>query len=134
MVNLNQIVALVDDNESIRRAIKRLLRSVGIQAVTFSSGEEFLNVFSSAASYWPACVILDFEMPGINGLELQHRLTPTLVPIIFTTANDDPTVREKALASGAAGYLRKPFDDTTLVAAVGIALGSAPILKERLAS
>ncbi|MFL9899072.1 response regulator [Paraburkholderia fungorum] len=134
MVNLNQIVSVIDDDESIRRAIKRLLRSVGIRAETFSSGEEFLDIFSSAASYWPACVILDFEMPGINGLELQRRLAPTLVPIIFTTASDDPTVREKALASGAAGYLRKPFDDTTLVAAVGIALGTAPIPIERFAS
>jgi FixJ family two-component response regulator len=131
MVNLNQIVAVIDDDESIRRAIKRLLRSVDIKAETFSSGEEFLDVLSSEASQWPACVILDFEMPGIDGLELQRRLAPTLVPVIFTTANDDPTVREKALASGAAGYLWKPFDDTTFVTAVGIAVGATPIPIER---
>ncbi|MFM0340518.1 response regulator transcription factor [Paraburkholderia fungorum] len=131
MVNLNQIVAVVDDDESVCRAISRLLRSVGIKAETFSSGEEFLGALSTTASCWPACVILDFQMPGINGLELQRRLAPTLVPVIFTTANDDPTVREKALASGAAGYLRKPFDDTTLFTAVGIAIGVAPISVER---
>jgi FixJ family two-component response regulator len=131
MVNLNQIVAVIDDDESIRRAIKRLLRSVGIKAETFSSGEEFLDMLSSAASYRPACVILDFEMPGINGLELQRRLAATLVPVIFITAHDDPTVREKALASGAAGYLSKPFDDATLVTAVGIALGATPTPVDR---
>jgi FixJ family two-component response regulator len=131
MVNLNQIVAVIDDDESIRRAIKRLLRSVGIMAKTFSSGEEFLGTLSSAGSHRPACVILDFQMPGINGLELQRRLAPTGVPVIFITANDDPAVREKALASGATGYLRKPFNDAILVKAVEIALGATPIPEER---
>jgi FixJ family two-component response regulator len=131
MVNLNQIVAVVDDDESVCRAIKRLLRSVGIKAETFSSGEEFLGTLSSTASYRPACVILDFQMPGINGLELQRRLAPTGVPVIFITANDDPAVREKALASGATGYLRKPFNDAILVKAVEIALGATPIPEER---
>jgi len=70
MVNLNQIVAVVDDDESVCRALKRLLHSVGIAAETFSSGEEFLGTLSSTASCRPACVILDFQMPGINGLEL----------------------------------------------------------------
>ncbi|ANB72748.1 histidine kinase [Paraburkholderia phytofirmans OLGA172] len=127
MANLNQIVAVVDDDESVCRAIKRLLRSIGIKAETFSSGEEFLGTLSSTASYRPACVILDFQMPGINGLELQRRLAPTDLPVIFITAHDDPAVREKALASGAAGYLRKPFNDAILLKAVEIALGATPI-------
>jgi FixJ family two-component response regulator len=131
MVNLNQIVAVVDDDESVCRAIKRLLRSVGIKAETFSSGEEFLGTLSSTASYRPVCVILDVQMPGINGLELQRRLAPTSVPVIFITAHDDPAVREKALASGATGYLRKPFNDAILVKAVEIALGATPIPEER---
>ena len=126
MANHNQIVAVVDDDESVRRAIKRLLRSVGIKAETFSSGEEFLGALSSTASCQPACVILDFQMPGINGLELQRRLAPTGVPVIFITAQDDPAVRKKALASGAAGYLRKPFNDAKLVKTVEIALGATP--------
>lgn len=134
MVNLNQIVAVIDDDESICRAIKRLLRSVGITAETFSSGEEFLGKLLSTAAYRPACVVLDFQMPGINGLELQRRLAPTRVPVIFITAHDDPAVREKALASGAAGYLRKPFDDARLVKAVEIALGATPIPIERFTS
>jgi FixJ family two-component response regulator len=131
MVNLNQIVAVVDDDESVCRAIKRLLRSVGIKAETFYSGEEFLDMLSSTASYRPACVILEFQMPGIDGLELQRRLAPTSVPVIFITAHDDPAVRKKALASGAAGYLRKPFDDTLLIKAVETVLGATPIPIER---
>lgn len=86
MVNLNQIVAVVDD-ESIQRAVKRLLRSVGIKAETCFSAEEFPNMRSSAASYRTAYVLLNFEMPGITGLKLQHRLAPTLVRVIFTTAH-----------------------------------------------
>ena len=132
MANLNQMVAVVDDDESVCRAIKRLLRCVGIKAETFSSGEEFLGTLSSTASYRPAGVILDFQMPGINGLELQRRLAPTGVPVVFITARDDPVVREKALASGAAGYLRKPFNDAILIKAVEIALGAMPIPIERL--
>jgi FixJ family two-component response regulator len=131
MINLNQIVAVVDDDESVCRAIERLLRSVGIKAETFSSGEEFLGKLSSIASYRPACVIMDFQMPGIDGLELQLRLAPTGVPVIFITAHDDPVVREKALASGAVCYLRKPFDAARLVKAVEITLGATPIPIER---
>ncbi|MGY6156307.1 response regulator [Paraburkholderia graminis] len=63
-------------------------------------------MLSSTRSYRPACVILDFEMPGINGLELLRHLARTGVPVIFTTANDAPAVRETAIASGAAGYLQ----------------------------
>jgi FixJ family two-component response regulator len=131
MINLNQIVAVIDDDESVCRAIKRLLRSVGIEAETFCSGEELLDTLSSTASYRPVCVIMDFQMPGINGLELQLRLAPTRVPIIFVTAHDDPTVRDKALASGAAGFLRKPFNGASLLKTVEIALGATPILIER---
>ena len=126
MVNLNQIVAVVDDDESVRRAIKRLLHSVGIGADTFSSGDAFLRTLSSIPSYRPACVILDILMPGINGLEVQRHLAPTSVPVIFITASDDLAVREMALASGAAGYLRKPFNDAILIKAVEVALGATP--------
>jgi FixJ family two-component response regulator len=124
MATLNKIVAVIDDDESIARAIKRLLRSVGIKAESFSSGEEFLGALSSTASCRPACVILDYELPGIDGLELQRRLAPTGVPIIFIAAHDDPAVREKALASGAAGYLKKPFNGTILIKIIKIALGA----------
>jgi FixJ family two-component response regulator len=67
MVNPNQIVAVVDDDESVCRAIRRLLQSVGIEAETFSSGEEFLDTLSAIPSYRPSCVVLDIQMPGISG-------------------------------------------------------------------
>jgi FixJ family two-component response regulator len=125
MVNLNQIVAVVDDDASVRRAITRLLHSVGIRADTFASGDEFLSVLSSVPSYRPACVILDIQMPGTDGLETWRRLAPTSVPVIFITAHDDPAVRAMADASGAA-YLLKPFDDTIFIEAIEMALGGMP--------
>jgi FixJ family two-component response regulator len=131
MVNLNQIVVVVDDDESICRALRRLLHSVGIEAETFSSGEEFLGTLSSTASCRPGCVILDFEMPGINGLELQRRLAPKSVPVIVITAHDDPAVREKAIASGAAVFLQKPLNKTELISAIEMALGATPTRIER---
>ncbi|MDB5785368.1 response regulator [Caballeronia mineralivorans] len=125
MVNLNQIVAVVDDDESVRRAIKRLLHSAGIRADTFASGDEFLSLLSSIPSYRPACVILDIQMPGTNGPEIWRRLASTGVPVIFITEHDDLAVREMAVASGAA-YLLKPFDDTIFIEAVEMALGGTP--------
>jgi len=124
MVNVNQLVAVVDDDESVCRAIRRLLHSVGIGADTFSSGDAFLSTLSSTPSARPACVILDILMPGINGLEVQRYLAASSVPVIFTTACNDLAVRETALASGAAGYLRKPFNDAILIKALEMALGA----------
>jgi FixJ family two-component response regulator len=122
MVNPNQIVAVVDDDESVCRAIKRLLHSAGIGAETFSSGDEFLNTLSAIPSYRPACVILDIQMPGTNGLEVQRQLAPMGLPIIMITAHDELSVRQAALASGAAAYLRKPFNAAILIKAVEMAI------------
>jgi FixJ family two-component response regulator len=122
MVNFNRVVAVVDDDESVRRALKRLLQSFAVEAETFPSGEAFLSALSSGVWCRPACVIVDFQMPGIDGLELQRRLAPTGVPIIFMTGHDDPAVRKKAFARGAAGYLKKPLDGDALIRAVKKAL------------
>ncbi len=134
MTNLNQIIAIVDDDESIRRAIKRLLRAVGMETETFSSGEQFLGRLSSTASYRPACVVVDFQMPGINGLELMGCITPSRVAVIFMTAHVDFDVREKAVASGAVAYLQKPFNGASLVEAVEMALAATLIPVERVTS
>ncbi|CAB3788137.1 response regulator transcription factor [Paraburkholderia fynbosensis] len=122
MVNPNQIVAVVDDDESVCRAIKRLLHSAGIEAETFSSGDELLNMLSAIPSYRPACVILDIQMPGTGGLEVQRQLAPLGLPIIMITAHDELAVRQAALASGAAAYLRKPFNAAILLKAVELAI------------
>jgi FixJ family two-component response regulator len=126
MGNLKPLVAIVDDDDSVGRAIKRLLLSVGIGADTFSSGDDFLDMLSSMPSYRPGCVILDIQMPGLNGLEVQRRLDGSGMPVILITAYDDVSVRAQALASGAVAYLRKPFNDSILIKTVQTALGIAP--------
>jgi FixJ family two-component response regulator len=115
-------VVVVDDDASVGRAIKRLLRSVGIAADTFASGDEFLDTLSSMPSYRPDCVILDVQMPGSNGLEVQRRLAGYALPVVFITAHDDAGVRDEALAAGAVAYLRKPFNDALFIRTVCAAL------------
>jgi FixJ family two-component response regulator len=126
MGNLKPLVAIVDDDDSVGRAVKRLLLSVGIGADTFSSGDDFLDMLASMPSYRPGCVILDIQMPGTNGLEVQRRLNGSGMPVILITAYDDVGVRAQALASGAVAYLRKPFNDSILIKTVQTALGIVP--------
>src|SRR5580698_6661487 len=118
MSQVKPFVAVVDDDESVSRAIKRLLRSCGLAADTFKTGDDFLDMFDSIPSYRPACVVLDIQMPGSNGLEVQQRLAGSGVPVIFITAHDETDVRQQALAAGAAAYLLKPFNDDVLIKAV----------------
>jgi len=126
MSKAKPFIAIVDDDESVGRAIKRLLRSMGMQAEVFASGDVFLEFLSSVPSYRPDCVILDIQMPGLNGLEVQRRLAGTGMPVIFITAHDDIGVREQALSAGAAAYLRKPFNDDLFVRTVRSALVLGP--------
>jgi FixJ family two-component response regulator len=90
----------VDDDESVSRAIKRLLRSINVAADSFASGDAFLEALSCIPSYRPDCVILDVQMPGLNGLEVQRRLAGSGVPVIFITGHDEVDVREQAMAAG----------------------------------
>jgi FixJ family two-component response regulator len=111
------LIAIVDDDESVCRAIKRLVRSLGMDAETFSSGQHFLDLLDAMPSFEPDCLILDVQMPGMNGLEVQNRLAMSgnRTPVIFITAHDEVGVREKALAKGAVAFLRKPFGDELLI-------------------
>ncbi|MGF6721202.1 FixJ family two-component response regulator [Paraburkholderia sp. GAS41] len=122
MAKLKPFVVVVDDDDSVCRAIRRLLRSIGIAAETFGSGAAFLDLLSSMPSYRPDCVILDVQMPGMNGLEVQQRLSGKDMPVIFITAHDDIGVREQAIAGGAVACLRKPFNDQLFVKTVLTAL------------
>jgi FixJ family two-component response regulator len=126
MGKLKPFVVVVDDDESVSRAIKRLLRSIGIASETFASGDAFLDALASIPSYEPDCVILDVQMPGLNGLEVQQRLAGRAIPVIFITAHDEIGVREHALAAGAVAYLRKPFNDELFVRTVRAALEGVP--------
>jgi FixJ family two-component response regulator len=123
MSQVKPFVAVVDDDESVSRAIKRLLRSTGLAADTFKTGDDFLDMFDSIPSYRPACVVLDIQMPGSNGLEVQQRLAGSGIPVVFITAHDETDVRKQALAAGAAAYLLKPFNDDVLIKAVRTAIG-----------
>jgi FixJ family two-component response regulator len=125
MSQVKQLVAVVDDDESVSRAIKRLLRSTGLASDTFKTGDDFLDMFESIPSYRPACIVLDIQMPGLNGLEVQQRLAGSGIPVIFITAHDEAGVRKQALAAGAAAYLRKPFNDEVLIKAVRTAISLA---------
>ena len=106
------IIAIVDDDASIRRALLRVVESAGYQAEAFASGREFLDWLPRNQA---ACLVLDVHMNDMNGFELQERLA---VPIIFITAHDDVPTVERIEKSGAAGHLRKPFDAPTVLDAI----------------
>ena len=117
MTKTKPLIAIVDDDESVCRAMKRLVRALGMNADTFTSGQEFLDLVEAMPSFHPDCVVLDVQMPGLNGLEVQERLAKSgsHLPVIFITAHDEVGVRERALATGAVAFLRKPFNDELLV-------------------
>jgi FixJ family two-component response regulator len=117
MSNVKPLVAIVDDDESVCRALKRLVRSVGMDGETFASGREFLDLIEAMPSFHPDCVVLDVQMPGLNGLEVQERLATNgnPLPVIFITAHDDAIPRERALAGGAVAFVRKPFNDELFI-------------------
>jgi FixJ family two-component response regulator len=117
-------VSIVDDDESVREAIRSLIRSVGLSAETFASAEDFLN---SDYQQGASCLILDVRMPGMSGLELQQQLISAdcRIPIIFITAHaSDEEARARALQSGALDFLLKPFSEEALLNDVYAALSS----------
>jgi FixJ family two-component response regulator len=124
--NIKQpLVAIVDDDESVCRALKRLIRSLRMTAETYVSSTEFVDLIEALPSYRPDCVVLDVQMPGMSGIEVQAsiRRARGTIPVIFITAHDDRVVRAHALAAGAVAFLRKPFDDALLIRTLGVALG-----------
>ena len=121
MTNDKFIVMIVDDDESVRRAARRLIRSYGFAVETFASADDFL---ASGRLSETACLVLDVQMPGLNGLELQSRLVAEghQVSIIFITAFDDENARAQALKAGALSYLVKPFEEADLLNSINLAL------------
>lgn len=117
------LVTVVDDDESMRDALRGLLQSVGFAAEVFSSAEDFLR---SSSREHTSCLILDVHMPAMTGLELQRRLggAQCRIPMIFITALDDPPARAQALKAGAADFLKKPFSCDALLNAIRAALRS----------
>ena len=118
-----KLVAIVDDDDSMRGALHGLLKAVGLPAIAFASAEEFLN---SGQQHQTACLIADIRMPGMSGLDLQARLNRERckIPTIFITAHGDAKMRLQALREGAVEFLSKPFDDEALLESVRAALES----------
>ncbi len=115
------LLAVVDDDESVRESLPDLLNEFGFASRTFSSAEEFL---SSDSLDQTRCLILDVAMPGMNGLDLQQVLQQRArsIPIVFITAQRDRATQERAFRQGAVRVLLKPFSDTALLEAVKAAL------------
>ena len=114
MVPARPLVAVVDDEESVRRALARMLGASQFDVDVFASGQEFLD---SLRARLPDCLILDYQMPGLTGRDVQRQLTlaQSQVPIIVVTAHDQPALRERCLADGAVAYLAKPLQRERLV-------------------
>jgi FixJ family two-component response regulator len=117
-------IAVVDDEEPVRKALKRLLRAAGLEAEGYASGQAFLDGTSERR---PDCVVLDLHMPSMGGLQLlQHiRDSTKRLPVVVITAHDQPETREQCFAAGAAAYLRKPLEDRLLLNAISAALSKS---------
>lgn len=118
------LVAVVDDEEPVRKALGRLLRASGLLTECYPSGQDFLG---SLATHPPECVILDLHMPGLGGLQvleaLKSRVPP--LPAIVITGHDEPENQARAQALGAFAYMRKPIDDRQLLATIEQAVRSS---------
>jgi len=114
MAHLRPLIALVDDEESVRRALARMLSASQFDVDVFATGQEFLD---SLRTRLPDCVVLDYQMPGLTGRDVQRQLSLGQIhlPIIVVTAHDQPALREQCLADGAVAYLSKPLQRERLV-------------------
>ena len=115
------LISIVDDDESVRQALKSLIDSVGFRAVDFGSGEEFL---ASPYVSQTDCLITDVRMPGMSGLDLQDHLNAAhlSIPIVFISAHDDSEARARGLRAGAVDFLKKPFSEDSLLGAISACL------------
>jgi len=115
------MVAVVDDDESFRTALQRLLRSAGFRVRSFASADDFLK---SGQQHETSCLVADIRMPGMSGLDLQTKLNADHCPIptIFISAHGDGKMRLQAMRGGAVKFLEKPFDDAILLETVRTAL------------
>jgi len=121
MTELQSIVFVVDDDASVREALKSLIRSVGLQVELFRSAQEFLQWKKPDAA---SCLILDIRLPGISGLDFQRKLAEVgnFIPIIFITGHGDIPMSVRAMKGGAVEFLTKPFRDQDLLDAIHVAL------------
>jgi FixJ family two-component response regulator len=126
MVKTRHRVAVVDDDESVRKALQRLLRASDLDADTFASAQDFLASLQQGRP--PDCLVLDLQMPGTSGLDLQRQVVRVglRLPIVVITGHDEPGMQARCLAAGASAYLRKPLEAGKLLAAIEAAINPAP--------
>jgi FixJ family two-component response regulator len=117
------LIVIVDDEESVRRALRRLMLSAGFRAQSFASGAEFL---ASLQTTHPACVVLDLHMPTMSGFDVQQKLHDERkdIPVVVITGHDSPESQQRAMTAGASAYLRKPVDDQALLQAISTAISA----------
>jgi FixJ family two-component response regulator len=126
--DIMETVYIIDDDSSVRRSLGRLVRDAGYGEETFSSAEEFLAVCPASFS-GPACAVVDLQMPGLSGLEMQRRLNErhggiAPCPLIFISGNGDIPATVEAMRQGAVTFLTKPFDDEDLLSAIAEGLAT----------
>jgi two-component system response regulator FixJ len=121
-----RLVHIVDDDAAIRRALQRLLHSAKITTSVYDSASAFLEI-AAVAPFIGGCLLLDMKMPGMGGLELQHRLNALQIPlpVIVLTGQGDVAMAVRAMKAGAVDFIQKPFDDTLFLASVENALATA---------
>jgi FixJ family two-component response regulator len=124
--NAEATVFIVDDDPSVRRSTERLVRSAGLGVRTFASGQEFLDFITAARVETPACVVLDVQMPGPSGLDLQRELARTgkRIPIIFLTGRGSIPMSVRAMKEGAVEFLTKPVRSRDLLDAICAAIAT----------
>jgi FixJ family two-component response regulator len=121
MPETKTVISIIDDDYSVRKSLKRLIRSMGLTAYSFASAAEFL---SKGHLHDSDCVIIDVCMPGMDGLDLQKHLSATgfSVPVIFITAHENEDARTQAMQAGALAFLKKPFTDQLLLDVIQLAV------------
>ena len=114
---MKTVISVIDDDPSMSRMLQRVIAAAGFEVVRFASAEEFLNSADVAGS---SCLILDVNLPGMSGMDLQQHLkySGREIPIIFISAQADETIKQRVLESGAAGFFNKPFSIDALLATV----------------
>jgi len=130
MTDSNSTVFVVDDDASIRNALRLLLTSVDLNVETYSSGREFLESYNPMV---PACLVLDLRMPDMSGLELQEELLmrDVDIPVVFITGHGDVPVATQAMKAGAMDFVEKPFSDQFLLDAIQRAIAQAEMTHQR---
>jgi FixJ family two-component response regulator len=125
-------VYIVEDDTSLRNAVRRLLRAAQYRVITFASAEEF---YQSDFKSSPGCLLLDIRLPGISGFELREELLASgaQMPVIFITGHDRAGMEEQAMRLGATAYLRKPFDEEALLGAIALAMKSLYMMTQQSA-